>query len=308
MSRKKGILVGTGTLGLMLVMSQVAFSQTDGDPANGTPPVGSGSSTPANSAATTEAPPPPPPPPPTPSTPPTDTAPPPAATAPTPTPTPPPGPSGGMTDLKPVDHRPPEQTIGLEFGAGLASRLSNSPTGLPFESRHSLGYHVGFFGGISRLVSVGVHFNHLNAGTEAEEKTVRSMRIQRDINAFMAELRLFPFRKDRIRLFVGLMAGLGWERVDVSGTTPSTNQAATALPIPFRCDGSGNVGLGLGLGAGVSLDLGKNMQFMTRVSGTNYFVGDSPAGNCVSGGGTTTILGVTSGLQFRFDLSPKSTK
>ena len=125
------------------------------------------------------------------------------------------------------------------------------------------------------------------------------------MNSVWLNLRAYPWRRDHIGLFVGLMVGPSWENASATGTHPAT--ALGDRISPYRCSASGSVDVAFGASAGLDLDLGSGLALLARVGGTSYRAssgiltdGGSP---CAFGLGSATVLDARAAIAYRFDLT-----
>lgn len=206
------------------------------------------------------------------------------------------------------DERSAPPTLGLEFGLGGAVRVNDSATGVPVTQRLGVGLHGGVFFGLDRLVALGVTYNQAQAGVESLSISEGnfSTRTQRALQAVLLELRFFPLRGEKARLFLGMKGGIAWEQANSVGSETYASGSSPII-VTYGCRSSGKVGFsGLGVDAGVDVELGGSTSLLLRGSAMNYRLPSTPLldGNdyCTQGAGSTTMVQAEVGLSYRFDL------
>jgi hypothetical protein len=232
------------------------------------------------------------------------------------------GPGGGPASVtvratdapvgKKVPPREPEhvQTLNIEGLIGGATRLSDSATGGHFTERGGLSYQLGLSWSPTARLSVGAAYFHTGAGVEEGQNAsgLNSNQTTRWVDAAMLELRVFPFRGETVRLFLGILGGVGFEGVDQRGSTVSQAFAQPQIDT-FGCSAHGGAGLGLGGSLGMDVDMGGGASLLVRAAALAFALpskaltdGNTP---CTTGGGTTSSFQGQIGLQYRFDLAPR---
>jgi hypothetical protein len=228
-------------------------------------------------------------------------------------PPPPPPPSGAAAPTVTRDRPrpappelrpPPERSIAIEGLFGYAARLNQPNDGSTFLGRNGTGFQLGGHWGPSRLLSIGLVYSRSQAGSESLPGST-DHDASRNINAILAELRVFPLRGRQGRLFAGLQAGLGWESADFTSSGLPLSYRNLA-PINQTCSTRGNLGPAGGVNLGGEMELGHNLAFVAKASASVALLGTKSLGDagegCGDGGGHMTTFDGRIGLQYRFGL------
>ncbi len=188
--------------------------------------------------------------------------------------------------------------VGLLLGTG--RRLDDPPL---FEAVQRQGLMLG--GGVdlflSRRVSFGLHFEHLDLGEE-ESGLLREalVFVDRDLNTLWGNLRLYPLRGEVAGLFVRIGMGAAWQSGELSGEVWPRNDPSMSQSI--RCEGADALGFAVRGDAGVDVALGGGVRFQASVGADGHRLTDAALDGCLPGAGTTTVLSIRSALVYGWSL------
>jgi hypothetical protein len=112
--------------------------------------------------------------------------------------------------------------------------------------------------------------------------------------------RVFPWRSERLDVFLNLRLGLAMQHVDVLGT----RQESTSIAVPaqsFSCSEWDGPGLGLGAALGLNYRLARHVAFVSRLDATGERLSGDELGTCVDGIGSVTSIAGSVGLAYQFE-------
>lgn len=201
-------------------------------------------------------------------------------------------------------------TLSLEADFGLAGRLRGSDAGYRDEERAGALVGGGIFFSPMPIFDLGLTYQRTQLGTEIAPpgEVLAANTVFRSLNSVWANVRTYPYRGEKVGLFVGLLFGPSWESSRGHVTYPPSGVAGTMRS--YSCSASGPAALALGVTAGVDVDLGSGLAFLTRLTGSSYHVSsdlleDSEGRICGPGAGGTATLDARIGFAYRFDLGAK---
>ena len=203
--------------------------------------------------------------------------------------------------------KPTPEYLGVEAGLGGSARLGEPSDGGRPSSAGGLAYHAGIHYGWSRRSSLGLSFDSASLGTsDRQGSSVQLASDTRRLNVLALEARVHAVRWDHGRLFLGLLAGLGWETAHQIAAVDGATGTASAVRAT-RCSGRSDPSMALGVTGGVDLELGRDVALVGRGQLVAARLPDEPveaSENCIiPSGGSANMFSATLGLQLRFDFS-----
>ncbi len=197
--------------------------------------------------------------------------------------------------------------MGIEASLGFAERLGDADSGYDIGQRGGPVVGGGVFFAPSRAFDLGFTFEHAAIGEEEAPPagSVSTARVTRSLNTVWANVRAYPWRSDRIGLFVGLMFGPSWERSHADGAVAPNTISGTVTT--YKCDVSGSTAFALGAQVGTDYDLGDGVALLLRASASTHATGSDflsdDVGACMPGVGTVAAIDAQLGFAYRFDLN-----
>ena len=193
---------------------------------------------------------------------------------------------------------PPETTLAPEVRAGIKGRFGSS-SGIDGAELAGLSYGLGAWLSPTRLYSLGLAWERGGLGSEHTGPSDNSLRVERSSDTLWLGGRAYPLRSDHLGLFVALRLGATWQHLDASGTRAGDGFGPGAV---FSCSASDGPGFALGGGVGLTLDIDRQLAFVTEVEGSAHRLTSEVLDGCALGAGSVTAVGAHLGFAYRFDL------
>lgn len=201
-------------------------------------------------------------------------------------------------------------TLGIEADLGVAHRLGKNDSGYIDDERAGALVGGGVFFSPMPLFDLGLSYQRTQLGAEIAPPgdVLAANSLARSLNSVWANVRTYPWRSEKVGLFVGLMFGPTWESTSGHVTYPPSGIAGVMQS--YSCSASGPAALALGVTAGADFDLGGGLALLTRLTGASYHVSselltDSDGRICGPGAGSAATIDARLGIAYRFDLGPK---
>lgn len=196
--------------------------------------------------------------------------------------------------------------LGLEVDLGVSGRLEASDSGYRDDQRAGLTLEGGVFFSPTPLFDFGLSYQRTQLGTEVARpgEVLAANTLFRRLNTVWVNVRTYPWRAEKVALFVGLMAGPSWESSSGHITYPPAG--VSGVMHSRSCSATGPAALALGVTAGADVDLGGGLAFLARLTGGSHHLSSDPlrddGGYCGPGVGSATTLDARIGFAYRFDL------
>jgi hypothetical protein len=150
---------------------------------------------------------------------------------------------------------------------------------------------------LSKLVSLGLQFEHLDLGEEGGNLwRTGTIKLTRDLNGLWFRLRVYPWRSESIGAFVTIAGGPVWQSADASGVAWSPVQPD--VDQPFSCEGCDTVDVGLRGAIGIEGSPTPPVRFWTSLGFDTYRMSDAVLDNCAPGAGTAAVFGLRAGMAY----------
>lgn len=202
-------------------------------------------------------------------------------------------------------------TLGVEADFGVAGRLGASESGYRDDEKAGALVGGGLFFSPMPLFDVGLTYQRTQLGTEIAppSESLVANSLFRSLNSVWGNVRTYPFRGEKVRLFVGLMFGPTWE-TSRGHVTYSPSGMGGAMR-SYSGSASGPAALALGVTTGADFDLGSGLALLTRLSFASYHVSSDPLtdpdGRILGpGAGSAATLDARLGFAYRFDLGGRA--
>lgn len=190
-------------------------------------------------------------------------------------------------------------TLDVGFMLGTSRRLDDAPL-LPITQRQGLMFGLGLGIFLSRRISVGLDYEHLDLGAEESGLTDFGLAaVTRDLNSAWLTMRLYPLRSESVGGFLRIGLGAAWQSAQLAATL--LDPVDPSLSVPLQCEGSDSVGFGLRGDLGVDAALGAGVRFNASLGLDSYRLSDQLLSDCVPGAGTATVFGLRSGFVYGWE-------
>ena len=152
--------------------------------------------------------------------------------------------------------------------------------------------------------AVGLELEHSGLGRVRALSGENSVDAEYSATSGWLAARVFPWRSERLDLFLNLRLGLAFQHLDALGTRKETS-AITVPATSFSCSAWDGPGIGLGAAFGLSYRFARHVAFVTRVDGTGERLSGDELGTCADGIGSVTIVSGTVGLAYEFEAAKR---
>ncbi len=190
--------------------------------------------------------------------------------------------------------------LDVALHAGMAVRVDDPPA-LELVGRYGLAF--GFRGDVflTRHVSLGLGYEHLDLGREHGEITRRgTVELTRDLNSLWLRFRVYPYRSESFGIFGTVGLAGAWQSLDAAGLVWPLDQPSEGES--FRCASSAPISFALGANLGFEAQLSGALRLVSTVDFGSYHLSDEPLEGCATGAGSSTLISIQAGLAYRFDL------
>jgi hypothetical protein len=182
------------------------------------------------------------------------------------------------------------------FNARFGSSFDPSTDDEVVDTNFSLGAYLAW----NAEYAVGLEIEHSGLGRVRALDGENSIDAQYSATSAWLAARVYPWRSERLDVFVNLRLGLAMQHVDALGT----RQESALISVPaasFSCDEWDGPGIGLGAALGLDYRLARHVAFVTRLDATGERLSGDELGTCADGIGSVTTLAGTVGLAYDFD-------
>ena len=188
--------------------------------------------------------------------------------------------------------------LGVDLGT---SRRLDDPPYYQVTQRQGLIFGLGLDLFVSRRVSVGLGYEHLDL--DSEDSGILpggTVALNRDLNSLWATMRLYPLQTETVGGFLRVGLGAAWQSFELVGAAWSPTNAGQQ--VGFRCDGSDSLDFGFRGDLGVDVTIAGATRFLGSAGLDYYRLSDSVLSNCAPGAGTSIVLGLRAGLAYGLPL------
>jgi hypothetical protein len=186
------------------------------------------------------------------------------------------------------------------FNARLGSSFDSSADDEVLDTSFALGAYLAW----NREYAVGLELEHSGLGRVRALSGENSIDAEYSATSAWLAARVFPWRAERLDLFLNLRLGLALQHLDALGT----RQEASSITVParsFSCSAWDGPGIGLGAALGLSYRLGRHVGFVTRLDATGERLNGAELGTCADGIGSVTTVSGTVGFAYEFETAQK---
>jgi hypothetical protein len=182
------------------------------------------------------------------------------------------------------------------FNARFGSSFDAAADDEVFDTSFALGAYLAW----NPEYSVGLELEHSGLGRVRALSAENSIDAEYSVTSAWLAARVFPWRTERLDLFVNLRIGLAMQHLDALGT----RQDSASITVPatsFSCSAWDGPGIGLGAALGMDYRLGRHFAFVTRLDAAGERLNGAELGTCADGIGSVTSVAGTVGLAFEFE-------
>ena len=192
----------------------------------------------------------------------------------------------------------------LEARFGFNTRFGSSFDLSADEEMIDVSYALGAYLAWKPEYAVGLELEHSGLGRVRALAAQDSIDAEYSVTSAWLAARVFPWRSERLDLFLNLRLGLAMQHVDALGT----RQMSSSVGVPatsFSCTEWDGPGVGLGAAIGLDYRLARHVAFVTRIDATGERLGGDELGTCANGIGSVTTLSGSVGLAYDFETAPR---
>jgi hypothetical protein len=182
------------------------------------------------------------------------------------------------------------------FNARFGSSFDSSADEQVLDTDFALGAYLAW----SPEYAVGVELEQSGLGRVRALSGENSIDAEYSATSAWLAARVFPWRSERLDLFLNLRIGLALQHVDALGTRQETTSIAVPA-VSFSCGAWDGPGLGLGAALGLDYRLARHVSFLTRLDATGERLSGAELGTCADGIGSVTTLSGSVGLAYEFE-------
>jgi len=186
------------------------------------------------------------------------------------------------------------------FNARFGSSFDASADDEVLDTNFSLGAYLAW----NPEYAVGLELEHSGLGRVRAISAENSIDAEYSATSAWLAARVFPWRNERLDVFVNLRLGLALQHLDALGT----RQESTSITVPatsFSCSAWDGPGIGLGAALGLDYRLARHVAFVTRLDATGERLNGDELGTCADGIGSVTTLSGTVGFAYEFETAKR---
>jgi hypothetical protein len=186
------------------------------------------------------------------------------------------------------------------FNARFGSSFDSSADDEVIDTSFALGAYLAW----NPEYAVGLELEHSGLGRVRAISAQNSIDAEYSATSAWLAARVFPWRTERLDVFLNLRLGLALQHLDALGT----RQESSSITVPaqsFSCSAWDGPGIGLGAALGLNYRLGRHVGFVTRLDATGERLNGDELGTCADGIGSVTTLSGTVGLAYEFETAKK---
>ncbi len=188
----------------------------------------------------------------------------------------------------------------LEARFGFNARLGSSFDNTSDDEQVDTAYAIGAYLAWKPEYALGLELEHTGLGRVRALSGENSSDTEYSSTSAWLAARVFPWRSERLDLFVDLRLGLAMQHVDALGTR-ETSTSITEPATSFSCSEWDGPGIALGAALGLNLRISRHVAFVTRLDAAGERLNGDVIGTCADGIGTTTSLAGSVGLSYTIE-------
>ena len=188
----------------------------------------------------------------------------------------------------------------LEARFGFNARLGSSFDASADDQMLDTAYGFAAYLAWNREDAFGLELEHSGLGRVRALSAQNSIDAEYSATSAWLGARVFPWRTERLDVFVNLRLGLAFQHVDALGTRQQSSSITVPAP-SFSCSVWDGPGIALGAALGLDYRLGRHVAFITRLDATGERLSGAELGTCADGIGSVTTIAGSVGLAYEFE-------
>jgi hypothetical protein len=193
--------------------------------------------------------------------------------------------------------------LSLEFRFGVNARLGASDNAFSEEELYDTAFGLGGWLSWNKAFSVGLEVEHSGLGRGTASSGDSAINTSYSMTNLWAGARVYPYRSERVDLYVSLRLGLAVQHLRAVGLR---HDGPVGVPArSFACSDTDGPDLGFGGGLGSVFRLSRAAALFLRGDLVGQRLSGEVLSDCAVGVGSVTTAMVTGGFAYEFELDPQ---
>jgi hypothetical protein len=186
------------------------------------------------------------------------------------------------------------------FNARFGSSFDSSADDEVLDTSFALGAYLAW----RPEYALGLELEHSGLGRVRALSAENSIDAEYSVTSAWLAARVFPWRSERLDVFLNLRIGLAMQHLDALGTRQESS-SITVPAVSFSCGEWDGPGIGLGAALGLDYRIGRHVAFVTRLDAAGERLSGDELGTCADGIGSVTTVSGTVGIAYDFDTAKR---